>query len=647
MLDRGLIIDMGKHSVTVLTKDNAYYKLTRKPTMFISQEIEFKQSDIINASYFAKRFSSLAACLFFVLGIALFFNMMPTGEKEEFAYISLDINPSMEFTIDKNENILKVDRLDKDAEELTESIDFKGMKLNSALSEIIKKCKDKGIIDNNKAYFLISGSVNPDNVEVRKDTVYADNKLTKMLDEIKGSMEKAPVKENEIIVLKIDPVEREKARESNITSGQYAVYTELTKLGAKISVEEVKVSTVADLVEMYIETKTEVPEVTPLPSPAITHAPSPTLTAEALTSAKTWSVSPTSAPTPTPTLTPAIITAQTLIPTPTSITPTLIKTPSPIPTMTITPAPTPSPTPSQTLVLNGTGLRGEYYDNIDLSNLKFTRIDPIVNFFWSSISPDSRITNDESYSMRWTGQIMPQYSEEYTFYVTRDNGARLWIDNQLIIDEWNSGWNVTDTGSIVLERGQKYDIRLEFFNNTGNAFIKLEWSSKSTRRAIVPHNCLFPATTPLPVIDVVPGDGTGLFSEYYDNEDLTDLKVTGIDPTINFDWGVGTPDKLIKPDYKFSIRWTGQIQPVYSEEYVFYITHDDGVRLWINNELVLDKWVSGSRTVSETDKIAFKADQKYDIKIEYYNSSLAGSVKLEWSSPSTPRSIVPQTRLYP
>jgi len=99
------------------------------------------------------------------------------------------------------------------------------------------------------------------------------------------------------------------------------------------------------------------------------------------------------------------------------------------------------------------GLTGEYYDNADLTNLKGTRVDPTVNFNWGSGSPDPSI-NAESFSVRWTGQVRADASETYTFYTTSNDGVRLWVNNQLVIDNWTSHAATENKGTIALQAGQ-------------------------------------------------------------------------------------------------------------------------------------------------------------------------------------------------
>ena len=110
-------------------------------------------------------------------------------------------------------------------------------------------------------------------------------------------------------------------------------------------------------------------------------------------------------------------------------------------------------------------------------------------------------------------------------------------------------------------------------------------------------------------------------------------------------WGTGSPNTAINAD-QFSARWTGQVQPKYTEEYTFYITSDNGRRLWVNN--VLCDWIKWLDDVSENSgKITLTAGQKYDVRIEYFENNGGANIKLEWASFMQDREIIPQTQLYP
>ena len=94
------------------------------------------------------------------------------------------------------------------------------------------------------------------------------------------------------------------------------------------------------------------------------------------------------------------------------------------------------------------GLLCQMYNGMNFENMAGTTRHPKIDFDWATGSADPVLKVDKT-SMRWTGQIVPKYSEKYTFYITSDNGRRLWIDNQLIIDKWISDWDIEYSGSIT------------------------------------------------------------------------------------------------------------------------------------------------------------------------------------------------------
>ncbi len=281
----------------------------------------------------------------------------------------------------------------------------------------------------------------------------------------------------------------------------------------------------------------------------------------------------------------------------------------------------------------GDGLLGTYFDEIDFTNQKLQRIDPTVDFDWGLGSPDQSIYQ-ETFSVRWTGFVLPQYSEDYTFYTRTDDGVKLWVNGQLIIDNLIDQSATEKSGTIHLNAGQKYTIRMDYFDNHVFAVAQLYWSSPSTQKRIIPQSQLFSNNSA----------SNGLLATYFDEKNLTGPSVSRIDPTVNFDWQQGSPDPSISPD-TFSARWVSQIQPQFSETYTFYLTSDDGARLWVNRQLIIDNWNDQSAT-EKSGNISLTAGQKYDIKLEYYDNYLDSMVKLSWSSPSTPKQIVPESALF-
>lgn len=151
---------------------------------------------------------------------------------------------------------------------------------------------------------------------------------------------------------------------------------------------------------------------------------------------------------------------------------------------------------------------------------------------------------------------------------------------------------------------------------------------------------------------IVPGETwadpnyMGLRGEYYSGVDFDQLRLTRTDPAIDFDWGENSPHALVPVNY-FSVRWTGQVLPRYSERYTFHVLSDDGVRLWVDGILVINQWIDQPPTEhSSTISLAIEAERWYSIQLEYYERAGGATIKLYWSSRSQPKEIIPQSRLY-
>jgi unsaturated chondroitin disaccharide hydrolase len=126
---------------------------------------------------------------------------------------------------------------------------------------------------------------------------------------------------------------------------------------------------------------------------------------------------------------------------------------------------------------------------------------------------------------------------------------------------------------------------------------------------------------------------------------FTGSQVSRVDPQVSFNFGTGKPISGISAG-TYSIRWTGQVKPAFSERYIFKVTSDDGVRLWVNHKPIIANWGQvGLGTV--TGHLDLIAEKKYDIQLEYRQKTGAASVKMYWSSASQPVQIVPSSRLFP
>jgi hypothetical protein len=274
--------------------------------------------------------------------------------------------------------------------------------------------------------------------------------------------------------------------------------------------------------------------------------------------------------------------------------------------------------------------RGEYYNNETLSGSPaLVRNDVDINFEWYDGSPDPVIYPDH-FSVRWTRTLYFS-GGRYRFHVFRDDGARLWIDGVLVINEWHWG-REAHTADVDLVAGQ-HSIKLEMYEIDGWAAAILWWESLPA-----PTSTSTPTPTATPVI-------TDWRGEYYNNENLNGSPaLVRNDGNIDFEWYSDSPDPAIQPDH-FSARWTRTLY-FSSGRYRFYVFRDDGARLWINGDLVINEWHWGRET--HTADADLDSGQ-HSIKMEMYEIDGWASAKLWWellltSTPtSTPTSTATPT----
>lgn len=265
--------------------------------------------------------------------------------------------------------------------------------------------------------------------------------------------------------------------------------------------------------------------------------------------------------------------------------------------------PTPTATPGTTATPHITDWRGEYYDNDALLYPPvFVRNDTGIDFNWGQGSPGPGIPNDE-FSVRWTHSVA--FSEgNYRFNATSDDGVRVWLDGDLIIDQWHDTSAVTYSAERYVSGGN-HALRVEYYDNNQTATIRFWWER----------------------IDTTPSypDWKG---EYWSNRRFEgNPTLVRNDDEIDFNWGSGAPDSRLPRD-NFAVRWTRRVE--FDEGlYRFTVRADDGIRVYLDNELILDEWHDGLSNVEYTvDR--YLDDDDYRIRVEYYERSGGALVEFGW-----------------
>jgi hypothetical protein len=148
------------------------------------------------------------------------------------------------------------------------------------------------------------------------------------------------------------------------------------------------------------------------------------------------------------------------------------------------------------------------------------------------------------------------------------------------------------------------------------------------------------------------GHGAGLTGVYYNGHAFDDSVASRIDPLISFpEWllpmpGLATGVHYTIKDTRYSIRFTGSIQPQFTEDYIFSTQVAGGIRLWVNDKLLIDRWQETYTTTHTAAPVALEAGKKYRIRLEYFNTDDRTALYLFWQSPSLKKELVPQSQLY-
>jgi hypothetical protein len=276
---------------------------------------------------------------------------------------------------------------------------------------------------------------------------------------------------------------------------------------------------------------------------------------------------------------------------------------------------------------DGEGWHGEYFANRNLSGpAALVREDAAVDFDWWWGSPDPALPVDD-FSAVWTryAYFEPGY---YRFNVQSDDGVRVWLDGAVVMDYWWEQDGQSHFADGIYLSGN-HALRVEYFEHTVTARIKF-WVERSgdTRE-------------PWPV-DPAPGAAPGLtgpwHGEYFNNQYLNGAPaLVRSDPTIDFDWGWGSPAVEVNRNY-FSARWTGTFQ-FGSGRYDFTATSDDGIRLYIDDQLVINAWrpMRGKRYGTAT-----LTEGSHSVRVEYFERSQAAMVRLDWElTEAAPPALAP------
>ena len=279
-------------------------------------------------------------------------------------------------------------------------------------------------------------------------------------------------------------------------------------------------------------------------------------------------------------------------------TPTVTPIPTPSATPTITPPPTPTP-----LII--TDWRGDYWNNPTQSGPpQFTRNDLVIFFNWGEGTADTSLGVDH-FSARWH-RTLNFDAGIYRFNIEVDDGFRLYIDNILVLDEWEEGAARTYTVDVPLSTGM-HTIQVDYFERTGVALMRFWWERNESF--------------------------SGWKGEYFGNRDLQgNPALVRDEPQIDFNWGEGRPATNLPADH-FSVRWRRRVS-FEAGTYRFFLRMDDGARVLLDSQLILDEWKDGADRTVNVD-VTLPAGERA-LQVEFFESSGVARVSFWWQLAPTP-----------
>lgn len=259
---------------------------------------------------------------------------------------------------------------------------------------------------------------------------------------------------------------------------------------------------------------------------------------------------------------------------------------------------------------------GVYYNNTRLSGQPvFSAPSSNLAFDWGSSGPRSPYFNypnigADHFSVRWKAKR--RFSAgRYRFHTLTDDGVRLWVDDNPVINRWRDQAPTESTGEINLSEGFHW-IRMEYYERGGGAVARLWWE----RIGSGPSNC-----------------SDRYRAEYYNNRSLsgspTFVRCEGW--PINHDWGSGGPGHGVGND-NFSAHWTGRAH-IDAGTYTFIARADDGVRVWLDGNRIIDAWRDQAPTEYRTTRHV--SGGMHDVKVEYYEHFGGAVAQFRWERVSS------------
>jgi glucose/arabinose dehydrogenase len=237
----------------------------------------------------------------------------------------------------------------------------------------------------------------------------------------------------------------------------------------------------------------------------------------------------------------------------------------------------------------------------------FSADEEAIGHDWGPGSPDPSIGNNR-FVARWTRTLSLEPGD-YEFAATADDGVRLWVDGVRVIDKWVDEPPTTYKTTLPLDGGP-HNVVMEYYENGGGAVAKLDYHKVADAQDDPPWHTEFWNITDgvlPPAMPTRPAD------------------LERADDTLSFDWTDGSPGDPIGTNM-FVGRWTKTVK-LSAGVYRFSGVRDDGIRVYLDNTLIVDKWTFGHENYS-VDKVVTSG--QHDLRVEYFEAGGGAQAELDY-----------------
>jgi len=247
---KGTILELKKDYCTIMTEDCKFEYIKRSPGMFVGQQINFANQDIMKFRNNIFKYIGLVASFLAIILISIMSYYKFNSNKNIYAYVDIDINPSLEVVINKDNNVLSVKPINEDGKMLLKNLKLKGKTLKIAIGEILDQSRNNGYIKSQTDnYVLIATSLNPETIEYKRDLNEEEKKLNNLLNSFKGITEENGKEKIITKVINTTWETRKLANENNISTGKYFMYSKAKDMGLNFSIDEVRNSNISEILK--------------------------------------------------------------------------------------------------------------------------------------------------------------------------------------------------------------------------------------------------------------------------------------------------------------------------------------------------------------------------------------------------------------